>query len=87
MRALGLTVAGREIQREDLPRAHPRGGPGRPERTGRGEPAPGQDAIIQQTLLETGGHVAEAARRLGVNKTTIYRRLKRASGARRAPAS
>ena len=39
-----------------------------------------QDAIIQRTLWETGGDVAEAARRLGVAKTTIYRRLRRAVG-------
>lgn len=35
------------------------------------------DAIIRQTLVETGGHVAEAARRLAINKTTIYRWMKR----------
>jgi transcriptional regulator of acetoin/glycerol metabolism len=49
-------------------------------------PAPGetggdfrwaQDAIIRRTLRELGGDVAGAARRLGVAKTTIYRRLKR----------
>ena len=44
-----------------------------------------QDAAIQRTLWETGGDVAGAARRLGVAKTTIYRRLKRASGIRPGP--
>jgi transcriptional regulator of acetoin/glycerol metabolism len=82
---LVLTVPASEIQREHLPR-HLR------------EPAPSaadgpgaslrqaQDAIIQRTLWETGGDVAGAARRLGVAKTTIYRRLKRAAGGRREPA-
>jgi len=37
-----------------------------------------QETIIRRTLEETGGDVGEAARRLGVAKTTIYRRLKRA---------
>ena len=36
-----------------------------------------EDAIIRRTLMETGGDVGEAARRLGIAKTTIYRRLKR----------
>jgi DNA-binding NtrC family response regulator len=72
-----ITVAGREVRAADLP-AHVRGGPA---------PGPGgavreslrgrEDTIIRQTLLETGGHVAEAARRLSINKTTIYRRMKR----------
>jgi len=36
-----------------------------------------EDAIIRQTLAQAGGNVAEAARRLGINKTTIYRWMKR----------
>jgi len=31
--------------------------------------------LIQRALAETGGNVAEAARRLGINRTRIYRRL------------
>jgi DNA-binding NtrC family response regulator len=84
---LVLTVPASEIQREHLPRhirepapASGADGPGASLRQA-------QDAIIQRTLWETGGDVAGAARRLGVAKTTIYRRLKRASGARRDPAS
>jgi transcriptional regulator with PAS, ATPase and Fis domain len=36
-----------------------------------------EDAIIRETLLQTGGNVAEAARILAINKTTIYRWMKR----------
>jgi len=36
-----------------------------------------EDAIIKQALLESGGRVGEAARRMDVARTTIYRRLKR----------
>ena len=31
--------------------------------------------LIQRAMAETGGNIAEAARRLGVNRTRIYRRL------------
>jgi len=72
-----ITVTRAEVRPEDVP-AHIRGG---------STPAPGtapreslrgrEDTIIRQTLLETGGRVAEAARRLSINKTTIYRRMKR----------
>ena len=72
-----ITVAGREIRSEDLP-AHIRGGAGPgPEGALRESLRGREDTIIRQTLLETGGHVAEAARRLAINKTTIYRRMKR----------
>jgi sigma-54 dependent transcriptional regulator, acetoin dehydrogenase operon transcriptional activator AcoR len=74
----GLTVPGPEVTPDRLPR-HIREGalavPGRGE-TG-GSFRRGQDAIIRQTLREAGGDVAGAARRLGIAKTTIYRRLKR----------
>jgi excisionase family DNA binding protein len=36
-----------------------------------------EDFIIRNTLTQTGGNVAEAARRLAINKTTIYRWMKR----------
>jgi DNA-binding NtrC family response regulator len=36
-----------------------------------------EDLIIRNTLAQTGGNVAEAARRLAINKTTIYRWMKR----------
>lgn len=35
-------------------------------------------ALILQTLEETGGNILETARRLGVSRKTIYRRLKQA---------
>ena len=31
--------------------------------------------LMKRALAETGGNVAEAARRLGVNRTRIYRKL------------
>lgn len=72
-----VTVTGREVRPQDLPsHVHAGAAPASdavPDVTLRGR----EDAIIQHTLLETGGHVAEAARRLGVNKTTIYRWMKR----------
>jgi len=72
-----ITVSGREIRSEDLP-AHIRGGAGSGPKGALRESLRGrEDTIIRQTLLETGGHVAEAARRLAINKTTIYRRMKR----------
>jgi DNA-binding NtrC family response regulator len=37
--------------------------------------AAAEDALIQRALDETGGNIAEAARRLGVHRTRIYRRL------------
>jgi DNA-binding NtrC family response regulator len=45
-----------------------------------GEPLPmnleeAEGALIKRALQATGGNVAEAARRLGINRTRIYRRL------------
>jgi transcriptional regulator with PAS, ATPase and Fis domain len=72
-----MTVTGREIRAADVP-LQVRGGPERSAEAEAGLTLRGQeDAIIRQTLLETGGSVTEAARRLSVNKTTIYRRMKR----------
>ena len=73
-----VTVSGREVRLQDLP-AHVRGGTGAgaPDAARGGTLRGREDAIIEHTLIETGGHVAEAARRLGVNKTTIYRWMKR----------
>jgi DNA-binding NtrC family response regulator len=34
-----------------------------------------EEILIRRALSETGGNVAEAARRLGVNRTRIYRKL------------
>lgn len=73
-----LTVEGPTIHlehvaryiREPIPDVHTDLGPG-------GGLRRGQDSIIRRTLEETGGDVGEAARRLGVAKTTIYRRLKK----------
>jgi transcriptional regulator of acetoin/glycerol metabolism len=74
-----VTVEGREVRPEDVPR-HVREAPEvRPETAPHG---PGglrqtEDAIIRQALYESGGRVGEAARRLDIARTTIYRRLKR----------
>jgi DNA-binding NtrC family response regulator len=37
--------------------------------------AEAEEALIQRALDETGGNIAEAARRLGVHRTRIYRKL------------
>jgi transcriptional regulator of acetoin/glycerol metabolism len=47
-------------------------------------PAPGAlreqgDALIRQALAEAGGNVSEAARRLGIGRNTLYRRLRKRS--------
>ena len=34
-----------------------------------------EDLLIKRALVETGGNIAEAARRLGINRTRIYRKL------------
>ena len=34
-----------------------------------------ENMLIKRALAETGGNIAEAARRLGVNRTRIYRKL------------
>lgn len=49
-------------------------------------PAPGQGgaALLSQVLRETGGNVSECARRLGVDRTTIHRRMRRLGLAARA---
>jgi transcriptional regulator of acetoin/glycerol metabolism len=74
-----VTVEGREVWLEDVPR-HVREPAGR--RPAAPPTAPGglrenEDALIRQALLESGGRVGEAARRLDVARTTIYRRLRR----------
>lgn len=74
-----VTVEGREVRPEDVPRhvreaLETRSSATRP---GRGGLRQSEDAIIKQALLESGGRVGEAARRLDVARTTIYRRLKR----------
>jgi DNA-binding NtrC family response regulator len=34
-----------------------------------------ENLLIKRALAETGGNIAEAARRLGINRTRIYRKL------------
>lgn len=36
-----------------------------------------EDELIRKTLIETGGNISAAARRLGIDRSTLYRRLKR----------
>jgi sigma-54 dependent transcriptional regulator, acetoin dehydrogenase operon transcriptional activator AcoR len=72
-----LTVEGREIQVDDVPR-HVREPVAATlaATSASGTLRGAEDAIIRRTLEAAGGDVGEAARRLGVAKTTIYRRLK-----------
>jgi transcriptional regulator with PAS, ATPase and Fis domain len=74
-----VTVEGRDVRPEDLPR-HVRealdpGPPAAPPR--RRGLRQAEDDLIRLALLESGGRVGEAARRLDVARTTIYRRRKR----------
>ncbi|MGE3312412.1 MAG: helix-turn-helix domain-containing protein, partial [Limisphaerales bacterium] len=39
--------------------------------------AEAEDLLIQRALEESGGNIADAARRLGIHRTRIYRRLAR----------
>jgi transcriptional regulator with PAS, ATPase and Fis domain len=74
-----VTVEGREVRPEDLPRHVREAVEGRPPaaRDVRGGLRQTEDALIRQALHESGGRVGEAARRLDVARTTIYRRLRR----------
>lgn len=76
-----LTVTGSQVEIEDLP--PPLRCASSSPRLSAGETPSGlrdlQDEIIERTLRETQGNVTEAARRLGIDKTTIYRRLKRST--------
>lgn len=40
-------------------------------------PAAGSGALLARMLRETGGNVSETARRMGVDRTTIHRRMRR----------
>lgn len=71
-----ITVGSDVVGFEDVPghvaeRGLPPGSPSGHGLRGR------EDAIIRETLSQTGGNVAEAARVLAINKTTIYRWMKR----------
>ncbi len=73
-----LTIEGPEVCADDVPR-HLRESASCPPADA--ETASGLrqigDEIIRRTLAECGGDVGEAARRLKVARTTIYRRLKK----------
>ena len=74
-----VTVQGPEVRLEDVPRHVREASVARASAppADRGGLRQTEDAIIKQALLESGGRVGEAARRLDVARTTIYRRLKR----------
>ncbi|MEL5877328.1 sigma-54-dependent Fis family transcriptional regulator [Cereibacter sphaeroides] len=68
---LRALVPGAEVGLADLPetiRAGTASGPGVPQAAG---------AVLAQVLRQTGGNVSEAARRLGVNRSTIHRQIRR----------
>jgi len=72
-----LTVEGAEVLLQHVARHIQEAVPLKPLADGGLRTA--EDAIIRRTLMEADGNVGEAARRLGIAKTTIYRRLKRRS--------
>ena len=74
-----LTATDGVISKEDLPDWHGLSTSGMPA----GESPSSQpmrelsDDMIRQTLAQTGGNVSETARRLGIDRSTIYRRRQR----------
>jgi propionate catabolism operon transcriptional regulator len=58
-----------ELFEGGAPRGLPVAGP-------RGAPDPGGRAAIERALRECGGNQSEAARRLGIGRTTLWRRLR-----------
>ena len=74
-----LTVEGRQVLPEHMPPHIREPVLLPPADVASGSLRRAEDAIIRRTLMESGGDVGEAARRLGIAKTTIYRRLKRRS--------
>jgi DNA-binding NtrC family response regulator len=80
--ALAL-ARGPRLRAADLPIGRSRGGAGAPARAG-GEPAPGglplsldayERSALERALREAGGNATDAARRLGIGRSTFYRKL------------
>ncbi len=74
------TVKGRTILAEDLPPAITRceaSGPSRDDRSLETQLMEAEKRILLDTLQETGNNKAEAARRLGIHRTAIYKKLRR----------
>lgn len=77
-RRLALTTKGPLVDEDELPAPVRQAGTPSAEPAGRGgELRELSDELIRRTLLETGGRIGETARRLGISRTTIYRRRKR----------
>lgn len=69
---------GSVIGRQDLPvftAAPPRAERGRPAAPAQDQPA--AEASLEAVLADCGGNLSEAARRLGIDRTTVYRRIRR----------
>jgi len=49
--------------------------------------AEAEELLIQRALQETGGNIADAARRLGIHRTRIYRKLAQESDEPKSPPS
>ncbi len=83
--ARALVTCGREIDASDLPRRVTRGGEGPdrlppPEEGGEGPPDTLSLEELERWAVEravevSGGNLTEAARRLGIGRTTLYRKL------------
>ena len=66
-RSLAITAAGRSVLPSDVPRAGAHAPPH----------AEGEAARLLRALDASGGNISEAARRLGVNRSTIHRQMHR----------
>jgi len=83
--ARALVTCGREIDVSDLPRRLARGGEGPAGSPGPGDVGEGPPDTLRLEELErwavgraveaAGGNLTEAARRLGIGRTTLYRKL------------
>jgi sigma-54 dependent transcriptional regulator, acetoin dehydrogenase operon transcriptional activator AcoR len=72
-----LLGCGDSVDAADLPALPGGHGSAQPCRKTAGKLRRVEDELIRNTLAETGGNLSAAARRLGIDRSTLYRRLKR----------
>lgn len=75
-----LMVKGNHIASEHLPEKMQKPNPAGHQVPGAGNLRSVNDELIQSTLEKTGGNVSRAARILGIDRSTIYRRLRPRKG-------